>query len=227
MGGPRPEAGPRVAGVHVTFQGEASPAASAQRGHMRLILLTALCATLAVVAAQASAHASLVGGNCGTATPVFSPWGDSNSYYRPANGGFESGTAGWSLSSGAQVVTGNEPWNLGGAGSHSLQLKTGSVASTTVCYGLFYPAIRFVDRGVGGNATLHVRIVAHSLLGVLSVLDGGTFTVGPNWSPSPKVSTLLSALSAPLGTKTMEIQISVTAGTAQVDDLYIDPYCSR
>ena len=213
--------------IHVTFQGEASPAASAQRGHMRLILLTALCATLAVVAAQASAHASLVGGNCGTATPVFSPWGDSNSYYRPANGGFESGTAGWSLSSGAQVVTGNEPWNLGGAGSHSLQLNTGSIASTSVCYGLFYPAIRFVDRGVGGNATLHVRIVAHSLLGVLSVLDGGTFTVGPNWSPSPKVSTLLSALSAPLGTKTMEIQISVTAGTAQVDDLYIDPYCSR
>ena len=198
--------------------------------HMRLLLtLIALCAGFAATSTSADAGliTTLAGGNCGTAAPVFSPWGDRSDYYRPSNGGFESGATGWSLSGGAQVVSGNEPWNLAGPGSHSLRLPAGAVASTSVCYGLAYPAIRFVASGVGGPATVHVRIVAHSLTGVLSVLDGGSFSVGSSWAPSPKLSTLLSALSAPLGTKTMEIQISVTAGTALIDDLFVDPYCSR
>jgi hypothetical protein len=198
---------------------------------MRLLLtLTSLCLVMAAAAttgARAGLITSLTGGNCGTSAPVFAPWGDASSYYRPSNGDFESGSTGWTLSGSAQVVSGNEPWNLGGSGSHSLQLNTGSTASISACYGLLYPAIRFVDRGVGGTATVHVRIVAHSVTGALSILDGGTFTAGTSWAPSPKLSTLLSALSAPLGTKTMEIQISVVSGTAQIDDLFVDPYCSR
>jgi len=70
-------------------------------------------------------------------------------------------------------------------------------------------------------------VLAHSLLGVLSGLDGGTFTAGSQWSPSPKISTLFSALAAPLGSKSMELQFTVESGTAQIDDLFVDPLLVR
>jgi hypothetical protein len=186
-------------------------------------------AGFAGTARAASAHGSgliqgLIGGGCGATVPAFAPWGDWASYYFAPNGGFESGTANWSLSGGAAVVTqGNEPWYLAGFGSHALQIPAGGSASTTVCYGLTYPAVRFFVAGQRGPATVHVRVVARSLLGVLSILDGGSFTVGSSWAPSPKISTLLSALAAPLGTKTMQLQFTVESGTVQIDDLFVDP----
>ena len=118
----------------------------------------------------------------------------------------------------------NEPWYLAGFGSHALSIPAGGSASTRVCFGLTYPAVRFFAAGDGGDATIHVRVVSRSLLGVLSVLDGGTFTAGSTWRPSPKLSTLLSALGAPLGSKTMTLQFTVERGTAQIDDLYVDPF---
>ena len=84
--------------------------------------------------------------------------------------------------------------------------------------------MRFFAAGVNGPATIHVRVVSRSLLGVLSVLDGGTFVAGTAWAPSPKVSTLFSALAAPLGSKTMQLQFTVESGTAQIDDLFVDPF---
>jgi hypothetical protein len=59
------------------------------------------------------------------------------------------------------------------------------------------------------------------------VLDGGTFTADEGWDPSPKVSTLFSALGAPLGSKTMQLQFTVESGTAQIDDLFVDPFLVR
>jgi hypothetical protein len=166
----------------------------------------------------------LIGGGCGVSLPVFAAWGDRATYYFAPNGGFEAGAANWSLGGGAGVVAqGNEPWYLAGGGSHALQLPKGGSASTVVCYGLTYPAVRFFVAGVRGNATIHVRVIARNLLGVLSTLDGGKFTVGSSWAPSPKISTLFSAVTAPLGTKSMQLQFTVESGTAQIDDLFVDP----
>src|SRR3954466_5766872 len=118
--------------------------------------------------AKAGLITGLLGGNCGLVAPYFAPWGDWATYYYAPNGGFENGAASWSLSGDARVVTQqNEPWYLAGLGSHALQLSQGASASTNVCYGLTYPGIRLFATGVGGNATIHVRVVAHSLLGVL------------------------------------------------------------
>src|SRR3954447_16302140 len=76
--------------------------------------------------AKAGLITGLLGGNCGLVAPVFAPWGDWSTYYFAPNGGFESGTANWSLSGGAAVVTQqNEPWFLAGFGSHALQLGPG------------------------------------------------------------------------------------------------------
>jgi hypothetical protein len=197
-----------------------------------LISITAVAALAATTAGTAKAGGGLLGGllggSCPASAPVFLPWGDFASYYFAPNGGFESGSTGWSLRGGAGVVTqNNEPWYLAGFGSHALQIPAGGVASINVCYGLTYPGARFFVSGVNGNATVHVKVVAHSLLGILSVLDGGTFTAGQSWAPSPKLSTLFSALAAPLGTQSMTITISVDSGTAYVDDLYIDPLFTK
>jgi hypothetical protein len=105
-----------------------------------------------------------------------------------------------------------------------LQIPRGGSASIDVCYGLTYPGVAFFLSGQDGTATVHVRVVARSLLGALSVLDGGTFTAGAVWAPSPKVSTLFSALAAPLGTKSMQLQFTVESGSAQIDDLFVDPF---
>jgi len=200
-------------------------------GHMRRFFY-ALCALGAVTAActaaaRAGSGSSLLGGNCGSVSAVFAPWSDPSNYYFASNGGFESGSTGWSLTGGAAVVKGNDAFALSGAGSHALSLGKGSLASINVCYGLTYPAVRFVVGGVNGPAVVHVRVIAKNLLGVVSVLDGGTFTAAKGWAPAPKLSTLFSALTAPLGTKTMQLQIGVDSGTALVDDLYIDPFLSK
>ena len=194
-----------------------------------LIICAAVAIILSATAATARADLlpSLLGGNCGATAPVFSPWGDWSGYYFARNGGFESGSTGWSLTGNAAVVSGDEPWKLSGSGSHSLLVPAGSSAAITVCYGLTYPAIRFLVSGRGGPATVHVRVIAQGLLGVLSVLDGGTFTAGSSWAPSPKLSTLMSALGTPVGTKSLQLQFAVESGAANFDDLYVDPFLSK
>lgn len=199
---------------------------------VRLAVLAAIAA-LAIPAAAANAGGgllggllpTLIGGNCGSDAPVFAPWSDRSDYYFAANGGFESGTSGWSFSGGAAVVPGNESYGVhSSSDSQSALIPAGGSVSTSACYGLLYPSVRFFVQSVGDQpATIDVRVQAKSLLGVVSILDGGTFRVSGGWQPSPKLSTLLSAIAAPLGTKSMSLQITVLSGTAQVDDLYIDP----
>jgi hypothetical protein len=188
------------------------------------VAAVALASAAGTTSAKAGLITGLLGGGCGSTAPVFSHWNDWSGYYFASNGGFESGSNGWRLGDGASVVSGNEPFKLSGNGSHSLRLPQGASAQIAVCYGLTYPAVRFVAGGVGGQATVHVRVVSQSLLGILSVLDGGTFTVGSGWDAAPKLSTLFSALAAPLGTKSMQLIITSESGTAQIDDLYIDPF---
>jgi hypothetical protein len=171
---------------------------------------------------------SLIGGNCGATQAVFAPWGDTHQYYFTSNGGFESGSLGWTLAGGATVVTGNETASVHGAGdSHSLLIPSGGTAtSPAICFGLLNPGVRFFATSNSGPATIHVKVIATGLLGVLSVLDGGTATVGTSWAPTPVFATTFSQLDVPVGTKTIQIQITST-GNVQIDDIYIDPFVSR
>ncbi len=198
------------------------------RYFVRLAVLAAIAA-IAIPAATASAGGglltTLLGGNCGSDTPVFAPWADASQYYFAPNGGFESGASGWSFSGGAAVVGGNESYDVHSSGDdQSALVPAGGSVSTTVCYGLLFPSVRFFTQSVGDQpATIDVKVQTKSLLGIVSTLDGGTFQVNGGWQPSPKLSTLLSAIAAPLGVKSMTLQITVLSGAAQVDDLYIDP----
>jgi hypothetical protein len=180
------------------------------------------------VTAPVTSVVAKVDPSCGATAPVFSAWRDGSDYYLARNGGFENGSAAWTLAGRAAVVAGNEPFGLAhDHGAHALQLGPGASASSTACYGLTYPAIRFVAVAAGGRPVVHVRIASYGPLGLLSTLDGGTFAPGGSWQPSPKLSTLFSAVTAPLAATSMRIQISVTGGTARFDDLYVDPFLTK
>ena len=65
-----------------------------------------------------------------------------------------SGAAAWTLSGGAKVVSGNEPFNVSGAGSRSLYVPAGGTAtSPTVCVGISEPSIRWFAKQQSLNLT--------------------------------------------------------------------------
>jgi hypothetical protein len=192
-------------------------------------------AIVAALAATAPAKAGLIGtGPASYCDPdpqqVFAPWGDSAQYATLLNGGFEDGSAGWALSGGARVVSGNEPFHVAGADdSHSLLLPAGSSAySATVCFALGDWHLRLFARSVGSRAgALRVQVIVPSLLGsLLTVLDGGTVTGDGTWAPSPRLQLLLSNVTRLVGTRAVAFRFTpVGPGAAyQVDDVYLDPW---
>jgi hypothetical protein len=198
------------------------------RSSFRLLALCAVSAVCAVSAATAKAGLiqGLIGGGCGPTTTAFAQWGDFRSYNFAS--GFESNGAGWTLGDGATIVAGNEPFYLhSDTDNSSLLLASGATAtSPPLCFGLLDPGLRFLAVAPSGSGTLHVQLVAHGLLGVLAVIDGGTIQVGPSWAPTEVFSTLGSQLNVPLGTKTIQVVLT-SSGDVQVDDLYIDPWLMK
>ena len=198
------------------------------RNSLRICALTLAVVAASTFAATANAGSILALGktNCGSTAAVFAPWNDPHQYYFTSNGGFESGSAGWTLSGGAQVVSGNEPYFLHSSGdSHSLLLPSGAVAASPwVCFGSNTPGIRFLAMSPTGSGTVHVRVIARGLLGVVSILDGGTVQVGSSWAPTTDFGTTFSQLNtALLGANAIQIVITAS-GNVQLDDLYIDPF---
>ena len=160
----------------------------------------------------------------------FSPWGD-QAWYRLVPGGTFEGTHGWSLSGGAKVVSGNEPWRVKGKGdSRSLFLPAGSTAtSPTTCFDFGDWHARFFVRNPGSGGSLEVDILVRSVVGVLSVLDGGTIRADGTWDPSPQVSALVTNVGGLLGTQAVSFRLKAkgTGAAFQVDDVFLDPFRSR
>jgi hypothetical protein len=181
----------------------------------------ALIAGLAGTAAPASAGLGLA---CPDPTgKPFTPWSDYANYAFSPNGGFESGTTGWTLGSGAKVAGGNESFYIHGGGDrYSLSMPAGaSATSPAMCISLLSGKMRFIARGDTG-AKIKVQIVYRGLLSsVLGVLDGGTMTVGKSWSPSPEVGMLGGVL--PLLTASVSFRFTASDGSVAIDDVYLDP----
>lgn len=195
----------------------------------RLALAFAFGVSVAVVAAPAgsAARAGLL--SCPASLQPFAQFGDNGAYFGFANNGFESGTNGWSVS-GASVVSGNEPWDVNGLGSHSLSIAAGGRAySPRVCTALLAPAWRMFAKSNGANGSLRAQIVFYGLLGnvtgLLNVTNFGPSGYG-SWEPSANVPSLLSL---PLATVSAQLRLTNTgsSGTWQVDDVFVDPWLSR
>ena len=205
-----------------------------------LVGLAALAAAAAMTAsAAAPAHAASLGLSCpNPASPIFAPWGDPNAYIAAPDSGFENGAAGWTLTGGARVVTGNEPYMVGGAGqTHSLSLPAGSSAtSPPMCIGLLSGGMRMFVRNTGAaSSNMHVQVIYNggvgALLGglgsTLRISDQGTFPGTTAWWPSPDVPMTGGIL--PLLTQSVQFRFTPLSagGNWRIDDVYLDPLMHR
>lgn len=202
-----------------------------RRRVLRIGLVLATAAT-AVGLSVPSASAGLLSGllpSCGSTSQPFAQWGDSGSYCSFPNLGFESGTSGW-LVLGGSVVPGNEPWNVSGPGTHSLQLGPGASAlSAPLPVNLLDPWLRFFAQSDGARGSLDVHVIFRGLLGNLTgLLDYASLSPGDysSWQPTPRISSLLAL---PLGTTSVQVLITNASwsGSWQVDDFYLDPCVGR
>ncbi len=192
----------------------------------RLLVLAGAAALLA--GAVGPADAGLIGtGSASYCDPytsqVFRSWGDLSSYMLTPGGSFEDGTPSWKLSGGAKVVSGNEAFYLHSKkDKRSLSMPSGSSASTpTMCFAAGDWHLRFVGTGTG---QVRVTVMVNSLLGVISILDGGTVSNSGTWKPSPKVGLLLTNVGGLLTTNAISLRFTATNGASQIDDVYLDPW---
>jgi len=200
---------------------------------LRRVLACAIVALGAFAGFAGSAGAGLLttgtASSCGPASQPFVPWGDYSNYIPVPGGSFESGTPSWKLAGGASVVAGNEPFYVrSSTDRRSLYLPGGSTAtSPTVCFAFGDWHMRFFTRNGGSSlSTLKVQILVSNLVGVVSVLDGGTVLADGTWDPSPQVSALLTNVGGLLGvTQAVAFRFRASSGAAfRIDDVYLDPF---
>jgi hypothetical protein len=90
-----------------------------------------------------------------------------------------------------------------------------------MCISLLSSKMRFVVRG-DADARVRVQIIYRGLLSsVLGILDGGTYTVGDDWKPSPEIGMLGGVL--PLLTQSVQFRFTAVNGAVTIDDIYLDP----
>ena len=167
----------------------------------------------------------------GPFTQPFQQWGDGADYALAPNGGLEDGADGWRLRDGATVVSGNESFELAGAGdASSLSLPAGSSAtSADACVGTLSPTMRFVARNGGDpDSTLRVDVIYRDALGLRWTVTVANLTAGADWQPTDRVLVLANITALPLlqgGTTDVRFRFTPAgAGEWQIDDVFVDPY---
>ena len=197
-----------------------------------LLVLTAALAALGGTTSSANAALGIA---CPSPTSkAFAPWGDYANYAYAPNGGFESGSNGWSLSGGAKIVAGNSTFFTHGAGErYSLSLPAGSSAtSPPMCIELFSSKMRFFTANTGSpSSKLKVQVLYGGGVGgllsfvtkTLGLSDFGYVTAGSAWQPSSSIGMLSGTL--PLLTRYVQFRFvpADASGAWLVDDVYLDP----
>src|SRR4051812_13585943 len=139
------------------------------RGMVFATVLVLAGSVLARTAVAASASTISLLPNCGVraSAPTFAPWGDPNPYFPIANGGFESGPAGWNLAGGAAVESGNETFFVAEpTDAHSLAIPAGGRAtSPATCIAMGENSFRLFVKSAGtGQSSLHVQAFVQNAL---------------------------------------------------------------
>ena len=165
------------------------------------------------------ALAAVAGGTAGKAEAAltcqnpserpFLRWLDPIPYYLAENGGFESGASGWTLSGGAKVVSGNEPFYLNSKSDRfSLSLPAGATATSPwTCASIDGLVARLVAVASGSPlGTLQVELLYRNGSGQFKSVGISLILAGlhRSWAPTLPIvvatGTLLNAvLSLDLG----------------------------
>jgi hypothetical protein len=202
-----------------------------------LLAATATITTAMAFAAPASAGILTASAeNCGdeTLTQPFAGFGDRANYKLVEGGSFEGGATGWTLRRGAKVVSGNEPWKVGGSGhGKSLVLPAGSTAiSAPSCVGLAEPTVRFFAKKnrapLLGVSTLAVSVYVKTSLGLVVPVPVGVVLGNGQWKPTPPMLIVANLLPLLPGDRTpVAFQFTPVLGDWQIDDVYVDPFRTR
>jgi hypothetical protein len=173
---------------------------------------------------------------------VFLRWLDPLPYNLATNGGFESGAEGWTLSGGAKVVSGNEPFYLHSRSDQfSLSLPKGaSPTSPWTCASVDGLVARLVAVASGSPlGTLQVDLLYRNAGGQLKTVGLTAIVAGlhRSWAPTLPIvvatGTLLSdAAGLSLGTVELAFRFRATGGLLtsaswRIDDLYVDPWADK
>jgi hypothetical protein len=202
---------------------------------MRRRLILGLSATLAVLFSLMPAGAAQADtSTCGPSdlSQPFLPWADSNYYGLLPNGGFERQAQAWSLDGPAQVVQGNESFNVAGDNdSRALSLgDSGSATSDPVCVGLLSPTLRFFAQNSGSPlSSLEVSVQVPGPLGGQQTVPIAVVSAGSDWQPTAQIPILVNVLSLPLvngdGTDvSFQFTPLGSGGDWTIDDVYLDPF---
>ena len=134
---------------------------------------------------------------------------------------------GWTFKGNAKVVTGNEPWKVGGAAhGKSLVLPSGSTAiSPVACVGLKEPTLRFfAKKNRGLLSTLAVSVYVKTSLGLVVPLPIGVVLGNGQWKATSPMLIVANLLPLLPGDRTpVAFQFTPLLGDWQIDDVYVDP----
>lgn len=192
----------------------------------RTVIAVAALTCLSVFASSGVALASC------PSQPVsnpFSQWGDSNDYFLVPGGSFE-GTAdqGWTLSN-ATLTSDNEPFNVTGPDdAQSVTINGGGRATSPYfCVDETMSGLRLFARQVAAGSDLRVKALVQTSNGVSVVpvadLADGTMS---SWAPT---DVLGGGATPPSGGSIMvalRFRAPLSAGSWEIDDIYVDPYRS-
>jgi hypothetical protein len=201
------------------------------------VLATVMLVAVSALSLGGRASALTLFPNCSTreTAQTFAPWNDPSSYFPMTNGGFESGSDGWSVSGAAAVVSGNETYFVAGAtDSHSLAISnTGRASSPATCVAAGENSVRlFVKSSGSGESTLHVQaFVRNSLTGLVlaTAFDIDASDATSRWAPTDVlvVPNLLGGLA---GAQSLTLVFTTRGASTvswNVDDVYVDPFKLR
>jgi len=197
--------------------------------HTRLVGAVISALGIAVLSG-APARAALINTDaCDSAalSQPFAQFNDSNVYKLISGGSFEKGASGWTLSHGASIVSGSEPFGAtGSVGASSVYLPAGaSVTSPFTCVDAAYPTFRFFARNNGLLSSVLVSVVYKPLLGLPLAVPVGPVALTTKWAPSAPMltaSVLTGILSG--GTAPMAVRFTALTGSSQIDDVFVDPH---
>jgi hypothetical protein len=95
-----------------------------------------------------------------------------------------------------------------------------------LCMGTTSTVMRYFVKG-SSDGSVRVEVVLRGLFGqVLGVFQVSRISTGSSWQAGPPVLNLDSLLGL-LGVSSVQLNFTTLSGTAQIDDLYVDPWASR
>ena len=212
---------------------------SARRTSLRLGA-TALLAGAALVASAAGASAGVLVASAPSCedqplAKVFAPWLDYADYTPLPGGDFEAAHAGWSMTGGAAVASGNSSHYVGAAeDAQSLSLPAGSSAtSAPICVGILHPTVRFFAKRrstglLASLSTLRVDVLFENAAGTVNSLPIGVVVGNGTWQPTLPMLVVANLLPLLPGDATpVAFRFTAQGGDWSVDDVWVDPYLRR